>query len=419
LKKWIVPQYVVFSIQTLPTERLRLQSRRVEFFAWRTAPVKKKWLIPVLLICVSIGGYWFLTVPATTIPNGSDSKALFTAGPFEVISEPFKAVDESRPTQAYKDFPGRPVRVLKGGIWRPAGPQRPGPLLVYSHGFLSFHEEGLYLMRFLASHGYTVLAVDYPLTGFHAPDGPLMRDIVNQPGDVSFLIDTMLKRNADPADVLFATIDPKKIAVAGTSLGGLTAILATFHRQMRDPRIAASISIAGPTSMFTADFFSGSDVPFLMIYGGGDVIVPYNENATPVLQKNPGSILVTLRDASHAGFAQPASTLMRFIANPDGVGCRAVRAGLKDELSGQQDQFMSLLGSAEEGVDMHAQIKFCSSLPIPVAMQAARQHMFTALASYAFLDSVFADDASVRDASRRYLLETLPSENSTEVSVSL
>ena len=381
--------------------------------------MKKRWLILVLLICAGVGGFWFVTIPATTLPDGSDSKAFFTAGPFEVINETFRAVDESRPTQAYKDFPGRPERVLEGEIWRPASPQQPGPLLVYSHGFLSFHEEGLYLVRFLASHGYTVLAVDYPLTGFHAPDGPLMRDIVNQPGDVSFLIDTMLKRNADPVDVLFATIDPKKIAVAGTSLGGLTSILVTFHRQMRDPRIAASISIAGPTSMFTADFFSGSDVPFLMIHGGGDVIVPYDENAAPVLQKNPGSILVTLRDASHAGFAQPASTLMRFIANPDGIGCRAVKEGLKDELAGQQDQFMSLLGSAADGVDMNAQINFCSSTPIPVAMQAARQHMFTALASYAFLESVFADDGSIRDAARRYLLETLPAENGTEVSVSL
>jgi len=381
--------------------------------------MKKRWLILVLLICAGVGGFWFFTIPAATIPNGSDSKAFFTAGPFEVINETFKAVDESRPTQAYKDFPGRPQRVLEGEIWRPSSPQQPGPLLVYSHGFLSFHEEGLYLVRFLASHGYTVLAVDYPLTGFRAPDGPFMRDIVNQPGDVSFLIDTMLKRNADPVDELFATIDPKKIALAGTSLGGLTSILATFHRQMHDPRIAASISIAGPTSMFTEDFFSGSDVPFLMIYGGGDVIVPFDQNAAPVLQKNPGSILVTLRDASHAGFAQPASSLMRFIANPDGIGCRAVKEGLKDELAGQQDQFISLLGSAADGVDMNAQINFCSSTPIPVAMQAARQHMFTALASYAFLESVFADDGSIRGAARRYLLETLPAENSSEVSVSL
>lgn len=379
--------------------------------------MKKWWLIVLLLVTAGIGGYWFFTIPATTVPNGTESQVRFKPGPFAVISETFKAVDRSRTTQAYKDFPGLPERVLEGKIWRPDSRQSAGPLLIYTHGFMSFYQEGLYLVRFLASHGYTVVAVDYPLTGFHAPDGPLMRDIVNQPGDVSFLIDNLLQRNADPDDALYTTIDPKKIAVAGTSLGGLTVIMATFHRNMRDPRIAAAISIAGPTSLFTADFFTSSDVPFLMIYGTGDVIIPYNTNATPVLRKHPDTIIVSLQDASHAGFAQPASTLMRFISNPDVVGCRAVKEGLKDELAGQNDQFMSLLGSAKDGIDMNAKIEFCSSPPIPVAMQAARQHMFTTLASYAFLESVFANSDRLRDTARHYLQETLPAENSSEVTV--
>lgn len=381
--------------------------------------MKKRWLLVFLLIGLGFGGYWFFAIPATTLPGGSESKTRFTPGPFEVIRETFEAVDESRPTPAYNDFPGRPTRVLQGELWRPAGRPEAGPLLVYSHGFMSFRQEGLYLSRFLASHGYTVVAVDYPLTGFHAPDGPFMRDVISQPGDISFLIDTLLQRNTDPDDALYASIDPKKIAVAGTSLGGLTSILVTFHRQMRDPRIAAAISIAGPTSMFTTDYFNGSTVPFLMIHGEGDAIVPYVDNATPVAQKYPAGILVSLRDASHAGFAQPASTVMRFISNPDGVGCRAVLEGLEDELAAQNGQLMSLLGSAADGIKPDTKIEICTSPPIPVAMQAARQHMFTTLASFTFLESVFADDGSIRDAARRYLLETLSAENSTEVSVSL
>jgi predicted dienelactone hydrolase len=380
--------------------------------------MKTRWLILALVIVAVIGTYWFLTIPATTSPHGSESKARFTPGPFTIHSESFSAIDKSRSTQAYKTFPGRSQRELEGQLWRPAGLQQPGPLVIYSHGFLSFHQEGLYLARFLASHGYTVLAVNYPLTGFSAPEGALMRDVVNQPGDVSFLIDTLLQRNADPADTLYATIDPQRIAVAGTSLGGLTTLLATFHRQLRDPRIAAAISIAGPTSMFTDGFFSTSDVPLLMVYGDADAIVPYNENATPVLQMYPASILVSLRDASHAGFAQPASTLMRFIANPDVVGCRAVQEGLKDELAAQQDSFTAILGDVTDGVNPDIKVRFCTSAPIPLAMQAARQHMFTSLAAYAFLQSVFADDATVRSAAHHFLLETLPAENSSEVAVS-
>jgi predicted dienelactone hydrolase len=379
--------------------------------------MKKRWLVVLLLITLGAGGYWFAAIPAVTVPNGSESKARFTPGPYEIISETFQATDESRPTQSYRDFPGRSTRELAGEIWRPARQAQPGPLLVYSHGFMSFHREGLYLAQFLASHGYTVVAVDYPLSGYRAPDGPFMRDVVNQPGDVSFLIDSVLKRNADPGDTLYASIDPKKIAVAGTSLGGLTSTLVTFHRQMRDPRIAAAISMAGPTSMLTADFFAGSNVPFMMIFGDGDVIVPYAANATPMTEKYPGRILVTLRHASHAGFAQPASTFMRFLGNPDGVGCRAVLEGLKDELDMQNKEVTSLLGSAADGIKPDTRIEICHSPPRPVAMQAARQQMFTALASYAFLETVFANDQLLRDTARRYLRETLPAENNSEVTV--
>jgi predicted dienelactone hydrolase len=342
----------------------------------------------------------------------------FAPGPFDIITEKFQATDSSRPLQAYNEFPGSAARTLRGELWRPAGLAQPGPVLVYSHGFMSFHREGLYLARFLASHGYTVLAVDYPLTGFQAPDGPFVSDVVNQPGDVRFLIDTLLARNADPADPLYGTLDADRIAVGGTSLGGLTSMLAAFHRGMRDPRIAAAISIAGPTSMLTGDFFATSDVPLLVIFGDADVIIPYPENAQPVVRKRPGAVLVSLKDASHAGFAQPASTLMRFISNPDGVGCRAVLSGLERELDMERRALISALGSPEDGIDSTAQLEICASAPIDVAMPAVRQHMFTVLAAHAFLESVFAFNADARKAAGHYLLRTLPQENAREVRVS-
>lgn len=378
----------------------------------------KKWQLLVLaLVIIGAGGYWFVAIPAVSTPAGTESKALYTPGSFEVTGESFSIVDESRPTQAYKDFEGLPYRELDGEIWRPANAGTAIPLLIYSHGFMSFRQEGLYLARFLASHGYTVVAADYPLTGFYAPEGPLMEDVINQPGDVSFLIDSMLERNADPADPLYNTIDPDKIAVAGVSLGGLTTTLATFHHSLRDPRIAAAISIAGPSSIFTADFYASTDVPFLMIYGDSDAIVPYDVNAIPAHQAHPGSILVTLKQASHAGFAQPASTIMRFIKNPDEVGCSTMQEEVTGDIDHQMEKFVALLGSAEDGIDMGARLTFCSSAPIPVAMEAARQHMFTTLAAYAFLQSVFAEGRAERSAARDYLLATLPEENQREVEV--
>lgn len=377
-----------------------------------------KWQILLIALVLLAGtGYWFAAIPAKAVPSGEESIARFAPGPYKVITESFKAVDETRKTEPNNDFAGRDVRVLKGKVWRPEGLKAPGPLLVYSHGFMSFHQEGLYLVRFLASHGYTVVAVDYPLTNFFAPGKPKLSDVVNQPGDVSFLIDTMLKRNADASDVLHNTINPKKIAVDGVSLGGMTSTLVAFHRKVLDKRITAAISTAGPAAMFTADFFASNDIPFMMIAGDGDAMVPYPTNAAPIPQKKPGSILVNLKNASHAGFAQPASTFMRFASNPDGIGCRQLTKNLPANASDSNASFIPGLDGAEYGIDLSDRTMPCTGEMPATAMKASRQHMFTTLAVHAFLDSVFADDAATRDRSRDYLLNRLPAENSEEVSV--
>lgn len=380
----------------------------------------KKWPVILLVVAaVASGIYWFVAIPATAVPQGAQSIARFTPGPHPVRSETFTAVDGSRPTAAYKDFPGSAQRTLKAEFWYPADLQQPGPLLIYSHGFMSFRQEGLYLIRFLASHGYTVVAADYPLTGFYAPDGPLMTDVVNQPGDISFLIDTVLGRNKDPGDHLYNTIDPARIAVAGVSLGGLTSTLVSFHRKLLDPRIAAAVSIAGPAVMFKPDFFTSRHIPYLLIYGDTDALVSYRDNALPALAMSSDSILVTLKGASHAGFAQPASTIMRFIDNPDVVGCETVKQEVGDDVTAGSEELLAQLGGTADGVDMSKEMDFCTSPPAPEAMPAARQHMFTTLAVYAFLESVFADSAGTRAEARNYLLHILPAENAEEVTVTL
>ena len=379
--------------------------------------MKKRWLFLPLLLALAAGGYWFFNVPETAVPSGAQSAARLAPGPFAIQDEAFEATDAHRGQQAYHDYAGASARTLAGELWRPAGLAQPGPLVIYSHGFMSFHREGVYLARFLASHGYTVVAVNYPLTNFFAPGKPLVSDVVNQPGDVSFLITTLLQRNADTNDVLHNTIDAKKIAVAGVSLGGMTSTLVTFHRQVRDPRITAAISIAGPANMFTADFFSSTNTPFMMIAGDGDAIIPFDKNAAPIPHKDPGSILVNLKNASHAGFAQPAATFMRFIANPDTLGCKQVMKGLKNKPAGAELEFLPGLSAAENGIDLSDRSLPCQGEIPARTMPAAKQHMYTTLTAYSFLESVFADNASARAAAKHYLLQTLPAENGGDVAV--
>lgn len=379
--------------------------------------IMKKWQVVFLLLgLLGLGIYWLVAIPARAQADGAVSRARFAPGSYAIVTTDFRAVDDTRPTAANHEYPGQPRRVLEGTLWRPAGLTQPGPLLVYSHGFMSFHGEGKYLTRFLASHGYTVVAVDYPLTHYFAPGKPKIADVVNQPGDVSFLIDTLLQRAQDKNDVLYHTIDASKIAVAGVSLGGLTTTLVTFHSKVRDPRIAAAISIAGPGVLFPAEFFAGSTTPFMMIAGDADAMLPYADHAAGIPKKYPGSILVTLHHGSHAGFTMPATTFLRFASNPDVFGCRAL---LKNLGRGPRENFLGELNDERYHVSNTFTEPPCAGTIPATAMPGARQHLFTTLATHAFLESVFASNGDVRQQARSYLLQTLSAENPANVAVKI
>ncbi len=375
-------------------------------------------VLVAILAALIAGGYWFVAIPDTEVPNGKVSQTRFTAGPYTVVSEKFELVDPSHTVPSGSDGNETQARTLGGEIWRPKGRKGAGPLVVYSHGFLSFRQEGLYLTRFLVSHGYTVAAVDFPRTSIYAFDNPDMADVANQPRDVSLVIDALLERNADPADALHQTIDTSRIALAGVSLGGLTSILATFHPDLKDPRVAALVSVAGPASMFTARFYAGSQVPALLVYGDADLMVPLRDNGRPFFAAYPNSTLVVLKKASHTAFAQPAATLNRFAANPDAQGCEVVSDKLQlkgfTELG---DELGDMIGGPEWGIEWNPDLNFCVDPPVPQAMKASRQHMFTTLAVHAFLESQFADDPAAREDARNYLLRTLPEENGQDLTV--
>lgn len=360
------------------------------------------------------GPYYFFNVPARSRPNGRYSRTRTRSGQRKVIQQKFKLRDRHRTTPACHGRAELPYRELWGELWRPAVLRKAAPLVVYSHGFMSHRRECLYLARFLARQGYIVVAADFPLTGRRSPGKPVPGDIVNQPGDISAVIDYLLRRNSDPGDSLFNKINPQKIALAGLSFGALTSLLTTYHRELRDPRVRVVIAAAGPTTMLSEDFFAGNDTPALMLYGDADSLVHYDDHAQPVIDRMEDATLVTLRDGSHAGFAQPASTMLRMLRNPDSLPCRILRWKMEDK----PWDFVSDLGGAEMGiVEPHEEIAPLTEPLIPVAMKASRQQMFTALASHAFLESQFADEPTSRREAHTFLHRTLPGENSAEVTV--
>jgi dienelactone hydrolase len=370
----------------------------------------KKFLlvIAIALALLLISGAVLVTGnQAAPFPEGSQSAAWLRPGPHEVRSYEQVFIDSSRPTAANGEYAGEDHRRLEGRVWHPAhGEGGPYPLVVYSHGFTSSRDGGAYIAEHLASHGYVVVAVNYPLTNMYAPGGPNVKDVVNQPGDVSFLIDSLLAQSATPDHVLDGMIDAARIGVTGISLGGLTSTLVAFHPDMADERVAASLSIAGPTALFTPAFFRHRDVPFLMLAGDIDAMVPYPSNAAPVPELVPGGELVTVANASHTGFAGPAAFL-RWMHNPDALGCFMV---LRNVDEAGDEAWFDLLGTPEQGINYDFQNELCLTDPLPGAMNPLRQHMITLVTVLGFFESRFAAEAQRREQARGFLHDVLPAE---------
>jgi predicted dienelactone hydrolase len=338
----------------------------------------------------------------------SESARRLAPGPLPVASVDRSFVDASRPTAANGDFPGAPERRLEATLWYPEGAGGSHPLLVYSHGFMSMRRENAPLAELLASHGYVVVSVDYPLTNGRAPGGPNVADAVNQPGDVSFVIDEIL--GFSEAERPFAgAIDEARIGALGLSLGGLTTTLAAFHPRLRDPRLAAALSIAGPGAMFGERFFASAQLPFLMIAGTADAMIEYHSNAEPIPGRIGSGGLVSIEGASHAGFAALADAFpLRLLDNPDAIGCRALVGNL--EARGTENPFAGL-GGPEDGIVLDANGPLpCANGAPDQALAAGRQLMITRLAALAFFQSQFAQDAAERAAHERFLVETLARE---------
>ncbi len=177
----------------------------------------------IALLAAAVFAAWVATAPAGPALLSASADRL-RAGPHPVASAERTLIDASRATPAHGDFAGAQSRTLETTLWYPESADGAHPLLVYSHGFMSMRSEAKRVARHLASHGFVVIAADYPATHFRAPGGPNIADAVSQPGDVSFLIDTVTAWS-EAERPFRGSIDARQIGVAGLSLGGLTSTL--------------------------------------------------------------------------------------------------------------------------------------------------------------------------------------------------
>lgn len=344
-----------------------------------------------------------------TVPTADQVAA---PGPYAVGMRTLDLVDASRPTPPNGAFPGAPERTLVTDVYYPAAqkgsdaPLLPGPwpLVVYSHGYMSMRGENADLLRHLASHGIVAAAPTFPLSSQSAPGGPTIADIGSQPGDVSFIIDSLAALSEGDGWAAGALASPPRVAAAGLSLGGLNTGLLLFDPASRDERIEAFAILAGPLCFIPPAWTTGPLPPTLLVYGDGDAIIPYEANGhAPFLAMTGPRALVTLTGGTHVGFASSAASLFETFPDPDEVGCLT----LDDNLQGQSfGDLAARAGFAGERPDIDSCPAPCAILPPGEKMKSTTQAALLPLTAGAFLRAHFTGD----EALRRFVLERLPHE---------
>jgi predicted dienelactone hydrolase len=171
-------------------------------------------------------------------------------------------------------------------------------LIVFAHGFALLPSAYTRLLDAWAQAGYVVAAPIFPLTNADAPGGPNESDLINQPHDVSFVISRLIALSAQPHGVLAGKIDPTRIAVAGQSDGGVTALAVAYDQRFRDPRLRAAIVMSG-ARLGGMGAFPERGPPLLAMQGTADTFnAPATTEAYFSLAHRP-KFLVWLLGAEH------------------------------------------------------------------------------------------------------------------------
>ena len=240
---------------------------------------------------------------ATVLVVGVTSSAAAAAGPetpadarrsVTVLHRTF--VDPSRPSPASDLQPAAPERSLETTITFPSNATRARPLVLLAHGSNGNPYKFNQLMETWASAGYVVVA---PLF-LRSSDigGNLVGDYVEQPADLSYVLDRVLAANGKRRSPLHHRIDADHIGLAGLSLGGLTTYGTVFHSCCRDDRIDAAILMSAILGPFPDGVYEFSDVPTLLLHGDADNLYPQSVDAYPQLAAPKW--FVTLHGGLHA-----------------------------------------------------------------------------------------------------------------------
>ena len=166
-------------------------------------------------------------------------------------------------------------RVLLTVVWYPMAARGPFPLLMFAPGFMQCGSTYSDLLRDWASAGYVVAVVNFPRTDCVVGAAAYEPDLVNQPGDVSYVLGQLLALNAQPHDPFSGLLNRHEIAAAGQSDGGDTVAALAANACCTDHRLKSVAVLSGAEwPPMPGPYFAQGAPPMLFVQGSADTINP-------------------------------------------------------------------------------------------------------------------------------------------------
>lgn len=236
------------------------------------------------------------TVPATTSTTTTTSTPATTTttttvpGPRRYLDLLFpSATVTSNLTYASAVNNQGQLQSLELDIYQPTGDtatDRPAVVWVHGGGFYAGNKTSdATFLRSLARLGYVVVSIEYRLE--HDPSWNLAQDDpLDLAGDPEFMAAAFRALEDSRSAIAWlrsnATtrrIDPERIAIAGASAGGITALNAAYALDATDgfngpsdpSRVSAAVSLVGAT---LPEWIQAGEPPAFMANGSADPLVP-------------------------------------------------------------------------------------------------------------------------------------------------
>jgi len=163
------------------------------------------------------------------------------------------------------------------------------PVVSFGHGFLQPVQRYRYSLRFLASHGYIVIA-----SNSHRGISP---DHAQYSADLAQCLTHLAELGRQASSWLAGRVDEDALALSGHSMGGGASARASMSL-----RVHALITLAGAPLRDSPVQHAPPAPPQLHIVGDADRIVPPEATRTLIDDRDAPWIFARIRGGSHCGF---------------------------------------------------------------------------------------------------------------------